>query len=297
MAKPYQFCILIWLTPLLIAANEDRDNTDVIKEYPLNSSTVYNIPIGNTATTITFPGPLLSIDGANVSNTPGTPAPVLLSYVDGRYFFSIKAVKANAQAAINVVYNNETYAFNFYHREDTIPYRTVRLVKPDPADPFATALSVRPRTISKVTPQVLLSLLDRSKSFPLFTAVTPDIPFDDLEHISPADLRTEYRDFEVTIQDIFRFGNYDTLVFRISLHNKTPEDIFYQPQTIGVRVGQNLYFPSIADSSGIIPAESTSEAYVAITGKPNGQPANLSIKNHFKIVVSKIADPAKLIIP
>jgi hypothetical protein len=264
----------------------------------LDSKTVYNIPIGNTATTITFPGPLLSIDGANVTNTPGTQAPVLLSYIDGRYFFSVKAVQPNAQAAINVVYNNETYAFNFYNREDVIPYRTVRLFKPDPADPFATALSTQnPRTITKATPQALLSLLDRSKSFPLLNSLNPQVPNEAVEHLAPLDLKTEYRDFEVTIEDIFRFGQYDTMVFRISLRNKTEEDIFYQPQTIAVRVGQNLYFPSIADASGIIPAESTSVAYIAITGKPSGEPANLSVKNDFKFVVTKITDPAKLIIP
>lgn len=298
MIRIYYIGILSVLTSQLIWANEDRQNKEVIKEYPLDPRTVYSIPIGNTATTITFPGPLLSIDGANVSNTTGTPAPVLLSYVDGRYFFSVKAVQPNAQAAINVVYNNETYAFNFYHREDAIPYRTVRLFKQDPADPFATALSTQhPRTISKATPQVLLSLLDRSKSHPLLNAMDLLTLKDDVEYFSPSGLETKYQDFNATIEDIFRYTEYDTLVFRILLRNKTEEDIFYQPQTIAIRIGQNLYFPSIADASGIIPAESTSIAFVAITGKPNGEPANLSVKNNFKLVVTKITDPAKLIIP
>lgn len=297
MLRIYCIGILSVLLPQFIWANQDRQNKEVIKEYPLDPMTVYSIPIGNTATTITFPGPLLSIDGANVSNTPGTPAPVLLSYVDGRYFFSVKAVQPNAQAAINVVYNNETYAFNFYHREDAIPYRTVKLFTPDQSDPYAIAQTKTIRPISRVGPQILLSLLDRSKNYPLLNAIDLLTLKDDVEYFSPSDLETKYRDFNATIEDIFRYAEYDTLVFRIILRNKTEEDIFYQPQTIAIRVGQNLYFPSIADASGIIPAGSTSIAFVAITSKTNGEPANLSVKNNFKLVVTKITDPAKLIIP
>lgn len=289
--------MILLLASKLGLANEDRNNKDVIKEYILDPTTVYNIPIGNAPTTIAFPSALSSIDGANISAVSSIEAPVLLSYQEGKYFFSVKAVKPNAQAAINVVFKEQTYAFNFFHREDAIPYRTVRLVRAEEPVTAGQNLSSRPQVSHKITPQALLGILDRAKSYHLVNAAYPGKLDDEVEHVVPAGLSTPYRDFEVNIDEIFRFKNYDTIVFRITLRNTTGEEIFYQPQTVAVRIAQNLYYPSIADASGIIPALSESVAYIAISGKPNGQQANLSLKNAFQIIVSRIVDPAKLLIP
>ncbi len=281
-----------------IPASVDRDSAGIIKEYALDPATVYNIPIGNTPTTIAFPGPLMSIDGANVSADAANAAPVLLNHVGGRYYFSVRANQPNAQAAINAIYKNRTYAFNFYHREDTPPYRTVRLVEAEESSPFISRAG-RAGTYNEIqptTPAALVGLLDQAKSFHLVNQAYPG-QLTDIEWLSPVNASTVYRDFDVSIGEVFRFGKYDTIVFKIHLRNKVEEDIFYQPQSVAIRIGQNLYFPSIADASGIVPAQSESVAYIAITGKPNGQPANLSIKNNFQVIVSKIQDPAKLSIP
>ncbi len=289
---------------LLIAAqvansSVDRDSSGIIKEYALDPATVYNIPIGNTPTTIAFPGPLMSIDGANVSADAANAAPVLLNHVGGRYYFSVRANQPNAQAAINAIYKNRTYAFNFFHREDTPPYRTIRLVEPEKSSPFVSStasLATSSNERRPTTPSALVDLLDQAKSFHLVNQAYPG-QLEEIDWRAPTNLVTVYRDFDVSISEIFRFGNYDTIVFKIHLRNKAEEDIFYQPQSVAIRIGQNLYFPSIADASGIVPAQSESYAYVAITGKPNGQPANLSIKNSFQVIVSRIKDTAKLAIP
>ena len=131
MTRHLTIIAALMLVSNLTFANEDRYNTQVIKEYSLDTNTVYNIPIGNTPTTITFPSQLTSIDGANISNNPTDNAPVLISYVDGHYFFSVRAVQPKARAAVNVVHQNQTYVFNFYNQDDTAPYRTVRLINVD----------------------------------------------------------------------------------------------------------------------------------------------------------------------
>ncbi|MDQ8195666.1 hypothetical protein QEH59_14625 [Coraliomargarita sp. SDUM461004] len=297
MIRRTHLCIvLLLIATQLLSANEDRYNTEVIKEYALDANTVYNIPIGNTPTTVTFPGPLVSIDGANISNNPSNKAPVLLSYVDGHYYFSVRAVLPKAQAAVNVVHNGQTYVFNFYHKEDSIPYRTVRLLGADAETSYGSS---RPRwghEIHKISPTALLSLLDRSKSHYLINEAYPG-KLDGVEHRMPDNMVTEYKDFTASVDEIFRFNKYDTLVFKINLHSTSKDPIYYQPQSVAIRIGQNLYFPSIADASGIIPPDSGSVAYIAITGKPNGERADLSIKNQFQVIVSKVSDPAKLVIP
>ncbi len=299
MIRTSAITAILLATAHLVIASVDPDSSGIIKEYALDPATVYNIPIGNTPTTIAFPGPLMSIDGANVSADAANAAPVLLNHVGGRYYFSIRANQPNAQAAINAIYKNRTYAFNFYHREDTPPYRTVRLVEPPPPNTFisgSTSPAGSRNEIRPTTPAALVGLLDQAKSFHLVNQAYPG-QLDDIEWSAPANATTVYRDFEVSISEVLRFRNYDTLVFKLRLRNKIAEDIFYQPQSVAVRIGQNVYFPSIADASGIVPAQSESVAYIAITGKPNGQPAHLSIKNSFQIIVSRISDPATLTIP
>lgn len=288
--------LLLTLSAQLASASVDRDSSGIIKEYALDPSTVYNIPIGNTPTTIAFPGPLVSIDAANISADAANGAPVLLNHVGGRYYFSVRANQPNAQAALNAIYKNRTYAFNFYHREDTLPYRAVRLVDPKDTNVFGPGIAQASREIRATSPTVLVGLLDRAKSYHIVNQAYPG-KLDDVERIAASLPATEYRDFEASITEIFRFETYDTIVFKIRLRNKVEEDIFYQPQSVAVRIGQNLYYPSIADASGIIPALSESVAYIAITGKPNGQRANLSIRNAFQLIVSRISDPGTLAIP
>ena len=295
--KLNRLVILCFVLPFLCHAEEDRYNREVIKEYALSPQTVYNIPIGNTPTTITFPGPLQSIDGANVGSVPKDNPPVLLSYVAGQYFFSVRAMQPNARGALNVVYRDQTYAFNFYHHEDTVPYRTVRLVQPDDLMADSAALGPGAVTIRRTTPNVLLDLLDRAKSYPLIRRAYPGMLDEEVDYRAPEGLTTEYRNYTASIEEVMRFVRYDTLVFRISLHNASGEDIFYQPQMLAVRIGENLYYPSIADASCIIPANADSVAYLAITGQPSGEPAYLSVHNAFQLVVSRIENPAKLLIP
>jgi hypothetical protein len=51
---------------------------------------------------------------------------------------------------------------------------------------------------------------------------------------------------------VFRFDPEDTLVFRVRFENDGENEVIYQPQRIAARVGQNVYYASIADASGII---------------------------------------------
>ena len=64
--------------------------TNVIKQFPLDERTVYEIGIGREVpTTLMFPSAISAIEGANVSSSPDAPAPVLLAYTPGQYFFSV----------------------------------------------------------------------------------------------------------------------------------------------------------------------------------------------------------------
>ncbi|RRJ96019.1 hypothetical protein Ga0100231_018900 [Opitutaceae bacterium TAV4] len=259
----------------------------VIKQFPLDERTVYEIPIGrDVPTTLMFPSALTAIEAANISTHPETPAPVLLAYTPGRYFFSVRALEPNAKAAVNVIWKNRTFVLRFVTSEE--PYGSVTF--------YEDALAGRSASFKKrVTPETLLGLLDRAKSFRLVAQQYPEA-VQQIEHAAPGDV-TLYKDFRVTVEEVFRFDPEDTLVFKLRLKNAGEKEVIYQPQRLAVRVGQHVYHASIADASGIIPPKAEATGYFAITGTPNGGRANLSIKNRFSVIVPRVERDARLVLP
>ena len=261
--------------------------TSVIKQFPLDERTVYQIPVGrDVPTTLMFPSAISAIEGANVSANPETPAPVLLSYTPGNYFFSVRALTPGAKGAVNVVWRNRTFVIRF--EEGPAPYGSVTFYE----DNFTGGGQAVQK---RVTAEVLLGLLDRAKDYQLIALQYPEA-VQQIEHAEPGTI-CFYKDFLVTIEEVFRFDPEDTLVFRLRFENKGDTEVRYQPQRLAVRVGQNVYYASIADASGIVPSKATTTAFLAITGSPTGGRANLSIKNQFNILVTRVERDAKLIVP
>lgn len=258
-----------------------------VKQFPLDERVVYEIPIAADApTTLMFPSALTAIEGANVSASPETPAPVLLAYTPGRTFFSVRALEPNARAGVNVVWKNKTYVLRF--AVGAQPFGSVTFYEDELAGRSA-ALKRR------VSPEVLLGLLDRAKSHALIAQQYPEAA-QQIEHATPGSV-TYYRDFCVTVEEVFRFDPEDTLVFRVRFENNAEREVVYQPQRLAVRVGTNVYYASIADASGTIPPKAATTGFFAITGTPRGGRANLSVQNRFSVVVPRVERDAKLILP
>lgn len=259
-----------------------------IKQFPLDERVVYEIPISADApTTLMFPSALTALEAANVSANADTLAPVMLAYTPGRHFFSVRATDPAATAAVNVVWKNKTYVLRFAAKPEA-PCSSVTFYEDD----FAERKAARS---TKVSPQVLLNLLDRAKNFSLIAAQYPEA-VSQVERVIPLTV-TPYRDFRVIVEEVFRFDPEDTLVFRLRFENTGETAVVYQPQRLAVRVGAHVYYASIADASGIIPPKATTFGYFAVTGTPRGGRANLSVKNYFSIIVPRVERDAKLIVP
>jgi hypothetical protein len=258
-----------------------------VKQFPLDERIVYAIPISQDApTTLMFPSALTAIEAAQVSADPATPAPVLLAYTPGRTFFSVRALEPNARAAVNVVWKNKTFVLRFAVSAE--PYGSVTFYEDELAGRSA-ALQRR------VTPEVLLGLLDRAKGYGLIAGQYPEAA-QQIERATPGCV-SYYRDFRATVEEVFRFDPEDTLVLRIRFENTGESEVIYQPQRLAVRVGANVYYASIADGSGIVPPKATTVAYIAVTGTPRGGRANLSVKNTFSVIVPRVERDAKLVVP
>lgn len=271
----------------VVAADVRPLATQVIKQFPLDERTVYEVPISrDVPTTLMFPSPITGLEGANVSASPDHPAPVLLAYTPGRYFFSVRALEPNAQAGVNVIWKNRTYVLRFVASDQ--PYASVTFYEDELAGRSASLQR-------RVTPDVLIGLLDRAKSFGLVQTQYPEA-VQQIERVAPGTV-SHYKDFRVVVEEVFRFDPEDTLVFRLRFESTGDSEVIYQPQRLAIRVGQDVYYASIADASGIVPPKASTSAFFAITGTPRGGRANLSVKNAFSVIVPRVERDAKLVIP
>ena len=270
---------------------QTEPNYKAIKQFPLDDRTVYQIKVGkNQATTIMFPSSISALEGANVTGDPKTPAAVLLSHANGRYFFSLRALQEDASANLNVVWNRKTYVLEI-HTDDE-PFNSVTFYQP--AEPGPTSQK------DSLGPIRLLGLLDKAKAYHLIQSQYPEaIP--QVDTAQPLN-RIPYKDFEVEVAEVFRFDPEDTLVFKILLYNQSMHEIYYQPQTLAVRVGLDVFYSALSDASGIMPPAyfnpqtkktepSVSLAYFVVSGTPNGGRNNLAVTNTFNVIINR-QDPA-----
>ena len=265
----------------LIAGAKD----EAIQDFVLDEQTVYSIPVsGNRVTTISFPGPISAIDAAQASNDPQKPAAFLIAYTKGSSFFSVRAEAKKADTNINIRWNNKTYVLELVESDEPLLSVTFQTARDNSASVQA----------DPVTPSRLLALLDKAKAYPLLKA-----------YHSEAVAQVEYRNYEkeprildctnyaVKIEEVFRFDPEDTLIFRVSITNKTSNELQYAPNGFSLRVGERTYPQSISDASGVVPPHAETPAYFAVTGTPNGGRNDMSIKNdYFVILDAHTIDPA-----
>lgn len=259
-----------------------------IKQYPLDDRTVYQIPIAkDQITTIAFPGKISALEGSGITADPQVAALVLINYKDGRYFFSVRALTDTATAGLNVVWNRKTYVLKFLASKE--PVNSVTFFEPDTAPESTAAKKAQ-------GPERLLGLLDKVKAYHLIQAQYPNL-VSQIEVTAPNN-RILYPDFDVVLTEVYRFDVEDTLVFKVLFYNNSEQEIYYQPQTLAVRVGYRVYFSALSDASGIMPAgyrspktgtvqPSVSMGYFVVTGTSSGGRNNLSVNNKFNVIVNR----------
>jgi hypothetical protein len=251
-----------------------------IAEYRLDERTVYTIPVSRSrVTTISFPGPISAIDAASVTSDPKVPGLFQLAYTKGSYFLSVKALVQKAATNINIRWNKKTYAIELV--ESPLPLYSVIFQ-------YDTDADIKP-AITRVTPSRLLALLDKAKAYPLLKEYHANtVAQVEYANFSKNPRVMDYKDYEVRLDEVFRFNPEDTLIFRVLLRNKTDQPIQYRPDGFSIRVGERTYPQSISDASGTIPPKGDAPAYFAVTGTPNGGRNDLALKNDFYVILDRI---------
>ena len=270
--------ISLLLLSITVALAEPLES---IQHVTLDENAVVTVPVAtNRVTTISFPGPIAAIDAVGVTADGKTPGQFQLAHTKGSTFLSVRALARKAATNLNIRWNKKTYVFELM--ESDAPVLALNLDDP------TTSENVLPAPL--VTPTQLLALLDKAKAFPLLKKQHADaVANAEARTFGDTPQVTDFNDYEIRIEEVFRFNSEDTLIFHVTLKNKSDREIRYLPESFCVRTGNRLYYQSISDAPGVLPPNSASTVYFGITGTPDGGRNELSLKNEFSVLVTRLS--------
>jgi hypothetical protein len=253
-----------------------------IQQVWMDDRVAVSVPVAtNRVTTISFPSPIDAIDGAGITVDGKTAGQFQLAHVRGSAFLSVRAIVPKTSANLNVRWSDHTYVFEL--TESNAP--VLSLVMQAPPTPGEPGVGRAP----EVSPLKLLSLLDKAKAFPLLKAQQPESIADvGFTSYGGQPLVSDFNDYQIQVEEAFRFNAEDTLVFRVGVTNATDTPLIYQPDSFALRAGNRLYPQSISDADGTVPPKSRSIVYFAVTGTPDGGRNNLSLKNNFMVLIRRL---------
>ena len=245
-----------------------------IVQKPLDEFIIYDIPVASKTgtTTVMFPSEISGLFAKSVAVQDQENAGFLISFTPGNFYFTIRALKKDAEDHLTVIFNRKAYVLHMTASEH--PFYNVTL--------YQEERSGKEGRIN-VVPERLLSLMDKAKAYPLLLKAEPDA-LAGVVHSSPW-ITNYYKDFSVRILDVWRFEEEDTLIFRLELINETDQAIYYKPQDLAVRLDERIYTESLADASGVMPPKSVTPAFFAITGNGQGGRNHLAPDNKWNVLV------------
>ena len=211
--------------------------SSAIQQVWLDDHVVVSVPVAtNRVTTISFPSPIDAIDGAGITVDGKTPGLFQLAHAKGSAFLSVRAIFPKASANLNIRWNEHTYVFELI--ESNAPVLSLNMAAlPTPEE---TGAGRAP----EVSPLKLLSLLDKAKAFPLLKAQQPESVADvGFTTYDGKPLVSDFNDYQIQIEEAFRFNAEDTLVFRAAITNETDTPLIYQPDSFTLARGQPALSP------------------------------------------------------
>ena len=276
-------------TVTVFAATIALADTPAIQRVLLDDHSVVAVPVAaSRVTTISFPSPIEAIDGAGFTVDGKTPGQFQLAHVKGSTFLSVRALSAKAAGNLNIRWNNRTYVFELSASDAPV----LSLIMESPPSPEESGFGRAP----EVSPLKLLALLDKAKAFPLLKSQQPESVADvGFTTYDGKPLVSDFNDYEIQIEQAFRFNAEDTLVFRVGITNKSDTPLIYSPDSFALRAGNRLYPQSISDADGTVPTHEQRTAFFAVTGTPDGGRNDLSLKNQFTVLVQRLSPPPPVI--
>jgi hypothetical protein len=282
IANKFTFTVLLTITTFGVSVAEAQPAKS-IQQVWLDDRVMVSVPVAtNRITTISFPGSIEAIDGVGITVDGKTPGLFQLAHTKGSAFLSVRALFPNASANLNIRWNNQTYVFDLAESDQPVLSLNMAAM-PTPEE---AGVGHAP----EVSPLKLLALLDKARAFPLLKAQQPEsVANVDFTTYDSQPLVSDFNDYQINIEQAFRFNTEDTLVFRLAITNKIDAPLIYQPDSFMLRAGNRLYPQSISDADGTVPPKGQSIVYFAVSGTPDGGRNELSLRNGFTVLLTRLS--------
>jgi hypothetical protein len=235
-------------------------------------------------TTLEFPSKIEAIDGYGFSVNPAPDGPDLfqISFNKGTNFLSLKATREGVEGNLTVVLDGKVYSLfckcvpdpSFVVIFDGIPGK----VASNPRDVLAQN--------KQASPARLLGFLDKVKAFPSLKVSAPEM-FQNMDIAEP-NSDSSLDGLTVTLRRVIRDNSLDSVGFEVELANKGNKDFLYDPESFGVRIGDEVYRESVSDAGGLVPAGKAQTAFFVVTGTASGSRNDLAVTNKFAVVLREV---------
>jgi len=259
-----------------------------IQDYTLDPHRAIELSVSSEITTLTWPGAISAVAGADVLIEDGAAKELELDekarfhvvHSDGSNFILVRSLKRDTAATLSVIFENAAYVVLLKSAETGAVASAILHRPPNLA---AEQVSRVPEPV-KFTPRIGLSLLDRARMYPVLARTLPKL-VEGVDAQHPEAMVSDWPDLAITVEEVYRFQREDALVFLVSLKNKTDQILELVSSSFAVRVGDEKFYPSIANGPRTLGPGQTAEAEFAVVGLPDGTRNDVSAKNLFTISI------------
>jgi len=269
--------------PILSSGNQTLASKVI--RIPLNQNEPAVVRLGTRGiTTLEFPYKIEALDGYGFSVNPSPDGADLfqISFNKGTNFFSLKAIREGVEGNLTVVLDGKVYCL--YCTAVSDPSFVV-VFDDSPAKPLANPHDVLAKN-KQVSPARLLGFLDKVRAYPSLKVSAPEI-FRNMEVAEP-NSESSVDGLKLTLRRVIRDESLDSLGFDVALTNESAKDFLYDPESFGVRVGDEVYPEAVSDAGGIVGAGKTLPAFFVVAGTATGGRNDLAVTNKFDIVMRQI---------
>jgi hypothetical protein len=275
--------LLICAVPVLSSGNQNL-RSKVIR-IPLNQNEPVVVKVGTRGiTTLEFPYKIEALDGYGFSVNPSVDNGDLfqISLNKGTNFLSLKAMREGVEGNLTVVLDGKVFCL--FCTEVPDPSFVV-IFGDSPSNTVSNPRDVLAKS-KPASPARLLGFLDKVKAYPTLKVSAPEL-FRTMEVAEP-NSESSVEGLRLTLRRVIRDDSLDSLGFDVELANQSNKDFIYDPESLGVRIGDEVYPETVSDAGGIVEAGKTVPAFFVVAGTATGDRNDLAVTNKFDIMMRQI---------
>jgi len=280
----FMAALLICTVPVFSSGHENLASKVI--RIPLNQNEPAVVKVGTRGiTTLEFPYKIEALDGYGFSVNPSTEGGDLfqISLNKGTNFLSLKAMREGVEGNLTVVLDGKVFCLFCTEVADpsfvVIFGDSVSNPVSNPRDVFAKS--------KPASPARLLGFLDKVKAYPTLKVSAPEL-FRNMQVAEP-NSESSVEGVKLTLRRVIRDDSLDSLGFDVELANQSDKDFIYDPESLGVRIGDEVYPEMVSDAGGIVEAGKTLPAFFVVAGTATGDRNDLAVTNKFDIMMRQIA--------